>query len=279
MAALNAGQGSGYRDAVGWEMKAIKPIQAEWARRLLFVVSARQIARFLGAAVVATWAGLLGPPAPSAFAQPCPDVEVVFARGTYEPPGVGMVGQAFVDSLRAQAGGRSVGVYGVDYPASGDFPPPGDFQAGLEFVSTVVNGIYDARDHVQATAANCPNTRIVLGGYSQGAALAGFVTSADIPEEVPAEYIQYVPKPMPPEVADHVAAVALFGKPSDQFLSGYGVPPMRIGPLYAPKTIELCAPGDDVCSGVAGGQPGFAHITYGMNGMTNEAAAFAANRL
>ena len=84
---------------------------------------------------------------------------------------------------------------------------------------------------------------------------------------------------MPPEVANHVAAVALFGKPSDQFLSGYGVPPMRIGPLYAPKTIELCAPGDDVCSGVAGGQPGFAHITYGMNGMTNEAAAFVANRL
>ena len=182
--------------------------------------------------------------------------------------------------LAALASRRPVGrVYGGDYAASGDFPPPGDLQAGLQFVSTVVNGIYDARDHVQATAANCPNTRIVLGGYSQGAALAGFVTSADIPEEVPAEYVQYVPKSMPPEVANHVAAVALFGKPSDQFLSGYGVPPMRIGPLYAPKTIELCAPGDDVCSGAAGAQPGFAHITYGMNGMTNEAAAFVANRL
>ncbi|WP_102141541.1 cutinase family protein [Mycobacterium hubeiense] len=244
-------------------MNAIK------ASRLLVVASA----------VLVMWAALLDPPIPSASAQPCPDVEVVFARGTYEPPGVGMVGQAFVDALRAQAGGRSINVYGVDYPASGNFPPPGDLQAGLEFVSTVVNGIYDARDRVQFMAESCPNTKIVLGGYSQGAALAGFVTSAEIPEEVPAEYVQYVPRPMPPEIADHVAAVALFGKPSDQFLSAYGVPPIRIGPLYEPKTIELCAPGDDICSGVVGGQPGFAHISYGMNGMTNEAATFVVNRL
>ena len=32
----------------------------------------------------------------------CPDVEVVFARGTFEPPGVGATGQAFVDALRAR---------------------------------------------------------------------------------------------------------------------------------------------------------------------------------
>ena len=263
----------------GVEMKVSKPIQAEWARRLLVVVSARQIARILGVAVVATWVALMGPPVPSAFAQPCPDVEVVFARGTYEPPGVGGVGQAFVDSLRSQAGNRSVGVYGVDYAASGDFPPPGDLQAGLQFLSTVINGIYNAKDHVQYMAANCPNTRMVIGGYSQGAALAGFVTSASTPPQVPREYLQYVPKPMPPQVANHVAAVALFGKPSDQFLSEYGVPPIKIGPLYAPKTIELCAPGDDICDGVPGGQPGIAHLMYGTNGMADDAAAFAASRL
>jgi cutinase len=251
-------------------MQVNKPIEADWAR---------QIARFVGVAVVVTWAALLAPPVPSASAQPCPDVEVVFARGTYEPPGVGMVGQAFVDSLRSQAGNRSLGVYGVDYPASGNFPPPGDVQGGLEFLSTVINGIYNAKDRVEFMAESCPNTKIVLGGYSQGAALAGFVTTDEVPAEVPPEYVQYVPKPMAPEVADHVAAVALFGKPSDAFLSTYGAPPIRIGPLYAPKTIQLCAPGDDICSGVPGGQPGFAHISYGFNGMTNEAATFVASRL
>jgi cutinase len=39
---------------------------------------------------------------PRATADPCPNVEVIFARGTFEPPGIGMTGQALVDSLRGQ---------------------------------------------------------------------------------------------------------------------------------------------------------------------------------
>ena len=34
---------------------------------------------------------------PSASAQPCSEVEVIFARGTSEPPGIGRVGQALTD--------------------------------------------------------------------------------------------------------------------------------------------------------------------------------------
>ena len=240
-------------------------------RQLVVDVSARQIARFLGAAVV-TASALLSTPIgiPPASAAPCPDVEVVFARGTDEQPGVGGVGQAFVDSLRSQVGGRSVGVYAVDYPASSDFA------SGIDFASTVVDGIRDAGAHVQSMAANCPNTRMVLGGYSQGAVVAGFVTSAVVPEGVPASA---VPAPMPPEVANHVAAVALFGKPSGQFMRSYGAPPIVIGPLYAPKTIDLCAPGDTICSGDAGGGPTVAHALYAVNGMVGQAAAFAASRL
>ena len=75
-------------------------------------MSALHIARFLGPAILA--ASGLGAAAlsvsalPSASAQPCPDVEVVFARGTGEPPGVGPTGQAFVDSLRSRIGARSL---------------------------------------------------------------------------------------------------------------------------------------------------------------------------
>ena len=82
---------------------------------------------------------------PTADAAPCPDVEIVFARGTTEPPGVGGIGQAFVDSLRSQLGGRSVGVYAVNYPASNDFS------------SSTPAGGDDMSGHVQAMAANCPN--------------------------------------------------------------------------------------------------------------------------
>jgi cutinase len=233
-------------------------------------MTGRRIARFLGAVVVTGWATLLGAPVPAASAQPCPDVEAVFARGTAEPPGVGGIGQAFVDALRPQVGGRSLGVYPVNYPASSDFT------AGIQFAATVVEGIRDAANHVQATAANCPNTRIVLGGFSQGAVVAGFVTSAVIPEGVPAAF---VPPPMPPEVAAHVAAITLFGKPSDQWLRDAGAPPVVIGPLYVPKTIDLCADGDTICNGAPLGGPTVSHALYSVNGMVNQAAAFAADRL
>jgi hypothetical protein len=227
----------------------------------------------IGKLVIATaigWAALGGIPVPPASADPCPDVEVIFARGTGEPPGVGGVGQAFVDALRSDAGGKTVAVYPVDYAASGDFNDT------MAFAQTVVAGIRDAGAHVQSTAANCPNTRIVLGGYSQGAAVAGFVTSAEVPQGVPAAF---VPQPLPVEVADHVAAVALFGKPSAAWTSQYGAPAITIGPAYAAKTIELCAQGDTICDGTPGGGPTFAHALYPVNGMVGQAATFAVGRL
>ena len=234
-----------------------------------------RIARLLRVAGIAilTTSALLSAQIPAASAQQCPDVEVVFARGTSEPPGVGGVGQVFVDTLRSQVGTRSVDVYPVDYVASSDF---GD---RVVFAQTVVDGIRDAGAHVEATAANCPNTKIVIGGYSQGAVVAGYVTAAVIPDGVPAEYRSYLPNPMPPDVANHVAAVVLFGKPSAQWLSEAGAPPIVIGPLYVPKTIDLCADGDTICNGAPLGGPTMAHAMYPMNGMVNQAAQFAAGRL
>lgn len=132
--------------------------------------------------------------APTAFAEPmpdtathgCSDVEVVFARGTTEPPGVGGVGEAFVDSLRSKAGAKTVDVYAVDYPATVDFP-------------RAVDGINDAASHIQATAARCPKTKIVVGGYSQGAAVAGFVTDG-LPAQA-ADFVVGKLGPVPPTPA------------------------------------------------------------------------------
>jgi cutinase len=220
-------------------------------------VSARHVARSVAIAVLATSAvlGSLSAP-PAVSADPCADVEVVFARGTGEPTGLGEVGQAFIDSLRSKVGGKSLGVYGVTYPATIDFP-------------TALEGIDDAGNHVEHMSATCPNTKLVLGGFSQGAAVMGFVTSAAIPEDAPAN----APKPMPPDVANHVAAIALFGTPSRSFMNAVGAPPIIIGSLYVPKTTELCAPGDPVCSD--GGDWG-AHNTYTNDGMVDQAASFAA---
>ncbi|WP_415623623.1 cutinase family protein, partial [Mycobacterium colombiense] len=83
---------------------------------------ARQLLRSLGSAAVLAASGmavsaLSTSVIPSASAQ-CPDVQVVFARGTGEAPGVGPTGQAFVDALHQRVGGRSFDVYPVNYPAS-----------------------------------------------------------------------------------------------------------------------------------------------------------------
>ena len=213
---------------------------------------------FVGAATVASWAPLSAP-VPSASAQPCPDVEVVFARGTTEPPGVGPTGEAFVDSLRARVGTKSMEVYPVDYPATTDFP-------------TAMDGIRDASAHIESTATNCPNTNMVLGGFSQGAAVMGFVTANVIPDGAP----EGVPNPMPPDVADHVAAVALLGKPNDRFMRAINQPSITVGPLYADKTIDLCVPDDLVCSS---GRDFNAHMQYMETGMVDQAATFTATRL
>src|SRR5262245_35968943 len=100
-------------------------------------VRRRQIAVSIGAAALAT-CGLQSAPIPSAYAEPCPDAEVIFARGTTEAPGVGPTGQAFVDALRARVAPKWLGVYAVDYPAT------------IEF-STAIDGINDARTHILAT--------------------------------------------------------------------------------------------------------------------------------
>jgi cutinase-like protein len=220
-------------------------------------MTARHLLPLAGAAAVTAF-GLLA--APTASAAPCPDVEVVFARGTFAPPGLGGIGDDFVNDVRAKIGSKSLGVYAVVYPASTDFP-------------TAVDGIRDAANHIEATAANCPNTKMVLGGYSQGAAVIGFATDNAVPGGVDPSK---VPQPMPPEVADHVAAVALLGKPKPGFMQQINQPPVTVGPLYASKSLELCAPGDPICSD---GSDGSAHTSYTTIGMTDQAAAFAASKV
>jgi cutinase len=198
--------------------------------------------------------------APVAAAAPCPDVEAVFARGTFAPQGFGEIGDDFVNALKSKLAGKSVNAYAVVYPASTDFPK-------------AVDGIRDAADHVEGVAARCPATKLVLAGYSQGAAVIGFTTANAVPGGVdPAE----VPKPMPASIADKVAAVVLIGKPDTEFMDLIGQPPVTVGPSYAAKTLELCAAGDPICSN---GGDGAAHTSYSKNGMVDQGAAYAAARI
>jgi cutinase len=226
------------------------------------------IARLLGAAAVTIWATL--PSAPNliaaASAAPCPDIEVTFARGTDEPPGVGAVGQEFIDALRSQVSGRSLGVYAVNYPAGDDLAP------------SASAGANDAHAHVRSMVANCPNTKLVLGGYSQGAGVIDLTTISRAP------ILGLMPDILTADEAAHVAALALFGNPSDRIL---GAPVNVLSDWYGAKAIDLCAPGDPVCTP---GGPALTlpthdelfspvHLSYAQSGMPNQAATFVAGHL
>jgi cutinase len=230
-------------------------------------VNVRQFALLLGAAVVTTWATPLGASilVGSASADPCPAVDVTFARGTSEPPGVGGVGQEFIASLRSQVGGRSVGVYPVNYPAGDDLGP------------SASAGAVDAHAHVRSMVANCPNTKLVLGGYSLGAMAIDLATIARM------AIAGLNPDILTEDEANHVAALANFGNPSDRYLGG---PVSQVSPWYGAKAIDLCAPADPVCT--PGGPLALpshdelfspVHLSYSGSGMPGQAATFVASHL
>jgi cutinase len=239
------------------DMRSIRSVATTHPRALRWV-----------AAFAVAFAALIGPQATglasAADDSSCSDVEVVFARGTFEAPGVGATGQAFVDALNSKLGGKTVQAYGVDYPASLDF-------------QAASSGIADAANKIEAIAANCANTQIVLGGYSQGAAVAGYTTTDTVPAGTALP--DGVAGTLPPAVASHVKAVVLFGTPSDGFLNlvAHDAPPITIGQLFSAKTLELCNPGDPIC--FPGGTDRSAHSAYKTNGAADQAADYAAHAL
>ena len=190
----------------------------------------------------------------TATADPCPDVEVLFARGTGEPPGIGRVGQSFVDALVPLLGGRSVGVYAVNYPAS------------INFLTTN-QGAADATGHLAWMADACPGTREVLGGFSQGGAVVAML--AGVPPVGNTIGLLGSAPPLGPDLAGRVGAVAVFGSPSGRFGS-----PLSSTGAFAGRAIDLCNPGDPVCS--ATGNSRAAHNGYEFPPFNEQAAGFVA---
>ncbi|MER8007090.1 MULTISPECIES: cutinase family protein [unclassified Streptomyces] len=198
-------------------------------------------------------AGLTTLSAPAATAATCSDIDVVAARGTFEPGTLGaIVGDPVYSALQQKLTGRSLSGYKVNYPAD------------LSLTSAA-QGNADLVNHVNSQAAACPNQRFILVGYSQGANVVdnsigissdGAVVGSPIVATLPAA------------VAPRVAAVLLFGNPIRAL--GKSV----TGP-YQSRTVDFCAKGDPICEN--GGGDVLAHLGYTAN--AGAAADFAATRL
>ena len=234
------------------------PIRTDQARWLCH--DRTVIARWVSSAVtvsvcaVATTFGVW--PAP-AKADGCADVALVFARGTGEGPGLGRVGQAFADALAPRLGNRTLSTYGVNYPAS------------INFLTTAA-GADDAAANIAATVAQCPTTTIVLGGFSQGAAVVAMLAGVN-PLGNTVGNLGSAPS-LPPELADRVAAVAVFGGPTARFGT-----PLSTSGAFAGRAIDLCAAGDPICE--PGGRSRAAHNGYEFPPFPNQAAGFVAGRV
>ena len=190
-----------------------------------------------------------------AAAANCPPVEVVFARGRQESPGTGVLGNAFIGDLRSKVN-KNIGVYAVKYPAD----------------TEVDVGANDMSHHVQYMIDNCPDTRLVLGGYSLGAAVTDVVLA------VPFNALGF-DSPLPPGADQHIAAVALFGN-GTAWAGGIS----RFSPIYNERTIELCHGADPVCNPAdpntwKDNWPQHLASAYIDAGMANQAADFVAGKL
>lgn len=201
-------------------------------------------------------AACLATAAPAASAE-CPDVELVFARGTSEPAGIGRVGRALSDQLATSLGGRSLGVYAVNYPASYDFLAAAD-------------GAADVTNRIATMSQTCPNTRFVLGGYSQGAAVMDMLLGIPPLGEKVGDVGSGAP--MPHSLADKVAAVAVFGNPATKF----GTPVSAAPAPFAGKGIDLCNDGDPICSQ---GRNPLAHVSYEKSDLVSQAVGFVSGML
>ena len=184
-----------------------------------------------------------------ASAADCADAEVVFARGTDEPKGMGQVGDAFADALRTQAAGMNIATYAVNYDA-------GKLQLGSG------DGAKDAISHIKSTVASCPNTKIVLGGYSQGANVVNIVAGNPIVGIAWGDSL-------PSSLADDVAAIATFGNVANR--AGTKLPSATA--LFSGKAIDLCNPADPICH-AGPGNAWSGHTKGYVPAYTTQAATF-----
>src|SRR6476619_5738446 len=191
-----------------------------------------------------------GPGPVAAPASSCPDIEVIFARGTDDTPGLGTPGTAFVTALRPLVGGRTLTAYAVNYPASYDFLAAAD-------------GAYDATNRITMMSQQCPSTRLVLGGYSQGAAVVDMLAGVP-PLGNQIGDIGSAP-PLDPGLQQSIDAVAVFGNPSAKF----SLP--LTNSVWGGRAIDLCKDGDPICSR---GRNPFAHSDYVTAGLAQQAANY-----
>ncbi len=190
-------------------------------------------------------------PASAQAHEDCPDVQIVFARGSGELPGLGLVGTPFSSALAAALPDKTIGSYAVQYGANWN-------------QRTAPDGANDITRAVTDIAARCSDTTFVLGGYSQGASATAIALG------VPTAY--GVGGVVPEELAPRIAAVVTFGDPLG--LRESTIEDQSI--LYGDRAQTYCTVGDPVCGA---GVNLLAHLSYPVNSSIPDAVTFTSAKV
>ncbi|KAL5386037.1 hypothetical protein DPSP01_004469 [Paraphaeosphaeria sporulosa] len=170
----------------------------------------------------------------------CKDVMFAFARGSTEIGNMGTIcGPQTSDGIKAAFGAGNVATEGIEYAAAlaPNALPGGTDAKSKQAMATILNKM----------ATQCPDSVILAGGYSQGAAVSHRAIES-----------------LDPAVQNQIAGVILYGDTQKTQDKG------QIPGFDTAKTKIICAPGDLVCTGsLVILAP---HLSYGAN--ADEGAAF-----
>ena len=143
----------------------------------------------------------------------CKNLTLIFARGTFENGNFGgILGPPFFDALVGRLGQAQVAAQGVnDYPADVQ-----GFQAGGS-----VTGSQNMAALIGQAMNQCPETKLCVSGYSQGAQVVHDATNLITQSQT-----------------EFINSVVLFGDPD------YGEP---VGKVPAARISSDCHVGDNIC--------------------------------
>ncbi|KAJ3085553.1 hypothetical protein HK100_009011 [Physocladia obscura] len=171
----------------------------------------------------------------------CKALTIIFARGTTESGNVGeSVGPFFISAIQNELGAANVAAQGVSAPAyAADIP--GFLQGGSP------TGSVEMAQLVAQTVTQCPQTQIVLSGYSQGGQLVHNAAAMLTAKQIGA-----------------ISSAVIFGDPDNG---------TAVANVPASKTLVVCHPTDNICQHGDLILP--AHLDYEMD--VPNAAKFVAN--
>lgn len=216
----------------------------------------------LGSAVLAAGIALAGLTAATASAAPaCADYHWIGAAGSGQRDaanltansGMGSVVYQSYQQLKAQlaADGRTIDAEAVQYPAAA-VPLEGGISGWLGFLGSVGDGTDATAAQYKAFTERCPDTKVVLAGYSQGAMIVhrNLYKLADDPHLAAALLIADGDRlPIDTTIKLGTTAVALGqgeGVAQDHsFLASTNTSPLP--PAIGTRTISVCDVGDPVC--------------------------------